>query len=304
MTSTELRDALFTAILAQQNDALIAVCNQNVAEIVEHFGEWAIVPVAVRSDREALQRYGHCLMILAKLFEANGMPQLMERIAGGGDNIIVRWRNAYTQAKALADGGNYEESSRLLVELRARMEGAQGPVVDNYRPKILGLLGWNAFYRGRRDEAVEMTNLALADCRRIDDFTGIRAYTENLQVLAVAVTAESSDEGSVRLRRIRASLARAQDLSDDARFDQSNDLLEAALADIKSAEAGSGLEYHGKALGLLGLNFFRMGDMDAAREHTTNALAECQRRADIDGERIYSENLQRIDKELTPATPP
>lgn len=296
VTSEQLRDALFSLILDQENDRLGTVCSAYAAQIEEFFGEWTQVPAELRAHPQAVQAYGHCLITLARLFEANGIPTLMERLTGGADNPITRWRNLFAKAQALAREGDYEASSALLNDLLPELKGAQGSAVDDYRTKVWGLLGSNAFYLGRRSEALELTTRALEDCRRCGDAAGVRAYTENLQVLSAAAAAESDDAASVRLCRIRAALARAQRLSDDARYDQSNDLLESVLADIEAGD-GPGCEYRGKALGLRGLNCFRLGDIAGARLHTASALAACQSRADGDGERVYALNLARIDKE-------
>ena len=295
-TPTELRDALFTAILQEDADRLMTLCNDYGGAIVEHFATWTKVPPEVRGHEQSMQAWAHCLMTLARLFEDNGVPDLMERLTGGADNPIVRWRDTFARASALAQAGDYEASSQLLANLSAEMKGAQGDIVDDYLPKAYGLLGTNAFHLGRHDEAVRFTRQALDDCRRSGDTAGVRAYTENLRVLAAAAAAASTDEASVRLCRIRASLARAQDLSDDARFDQSNDLLEEVLAEIAAAGDRPGREYRGKALGLLGLNCLRLGDSARARTHTTAALEDCRTRADGDGVRIYTANLAHLDR--------
>jgi len=296
MTPYELQHALFTAILQEDDETLCNLCSEHAAAIVEHFPAWKRVPAEVRDNPQAVKAWGHCLMTLATLFESEGIPDLMEHLTGGAENVIVRWQRAFAHAGALAQNAQYEASSRLLETMAGELEGAQGDIVDDYRPKVYGLLGTNAFHLHRDEDAQRLTQRALEECRRIGDASGVRAYTENLRVLAAAAATRSTDERSVRMLRIRASIARAQDLSDEARFDQSNDLLSDAIADIDAAGDGPGGEYAGKAYGLLGLNCLRLGDRERARIHTTKALDCCRARNDADGIRFYTVNLAHLDR--------
>ena len=295
MTPQELQQSLFNAILEGDGGTLNDLCNQYTAAIVEHFSNWTKAPPAIRANPQAVQAWGHCLMTLAQLFESAGIPDLMERLTGGADS--VRWRKTFTRANAVAQNGEYAASSQLLEALVRELDGAQGAIVDDYRSKAYGLLGTNAFRLGREDEARRLTSRALEECRRIGDASGVRTYIENLRVLAAAEATRSTDARTIRLLRIRASVARAQDLSDDARFDQSNDVLGTAIADIEAAGDGPGSEYAGKAYGLLGLNCLRLGDMVRARTHTTRALECCRSQNDADGIRIYTANLGHLDRQ-------
>jgi tetratricopeptide (TPR) repeat protein len=298
MTPEELQQSLFNAILQDDQQTVIDLCNAHADAIVENFPAWKKVPANVRANEQAVQAWGHCLMTLANLFESAGIPDLMESLTGGADNVITRWTRTVAHATALAKNGDYLASTELLAPVAAEMEGAQGNVVDDYRAKVYGLLGTNAFHLGRPEEARRLTTLALEECRRTNDAAGVRTYTENLRVLAVATMADSTEEHSARVRRIRAAIAQAQDLSDLARFDQSNDLLDTALADIRAAGNGPGSEYAGKAFGLLGLNFLRIGDAARAREHTVTALEHCRAKDDTDGIRIYTANLANLDRSV------
>ena len=296
MTPAQLQQALFTAILQGDNKTVADLCNAHVDAIIEYFPSWTKIPADVRNSERDVQAWAHCLMTLASLFESGGISELMDILTGGADGLITRWQRTFTNATALADSGDYSASTGLLLTLAAEMEGAQGNLVDDYRPKVYGLLGTNAFHLGRHDDARQFTTRALQECRRIGDAAGVRAYTENLRVLAVAARADSADDDSVRVRRVRSLIARAQDLSDDARFDQSNDLLDAALAEIKAAGDGPGSEYAGKAFGLLGLNCLRIGDAARARLHTMTALEYCRAQEDADGIRVYTANLAHLDQ--------
>lgn len=293
-TTEELRAALFTAILDEDDETLSNLCNGYTSAILESFGDWTRVPEDARENPAAIQAWGHCLMTLAKIFEDGGLPQLMERLTGGSDNPIIRWRNAFSHASQLRKAGELDASNEVLLRIIADMEGAQGPAVDDYRPKVYGMLGTNFFSSGNRHEALKYTQLALEECQRIGDAEGVRAYSENLRVLAAAASAESGDEASARLRRIRGTIARAQDLSDEARFDLSNSVLDEALADIDTAGETIGAEYRGKLYGLLGLNYFRLNDRSRARSYTEKALEACRAANDSEGVRVYTANLSFI----------
>jgi hypothetical protein len=295
-TSDELRNALFTAILQGDDNGLDALCKQYAGAVVDHFEEWKKVPAEIRADEQSTRAWVHCVMTIATLFEAHGIPTLMQQLSGGSDNLIERWRGTLARAIALSQNGDYDASNELLEPLRVELVGAQGDVVDEFRPKTFGTLGKNAFYLGRRQQAVNFMRMALDDCTRSGDAAGVRAYSENLRVLTAASAAESDDAASLRLLRIRALIARAQDLSDAARYDQSCDSLDQTLREIDAAGDGPGSEYRGKALGLLGLNRFRMGDRSKAREHTAAALEDCRTRSDADGVRAYSANLAYLEK--------
>lgn len=207
-TATELRDALFTAILSEDDNALRALCNGYADAVVEHFREWTTVPPEFRANQNAMNAWAHCLIGLATIFEAHGVPDLMQWLTGGADNVIVRWHNSFAHATERAHAGDYEASNQLLHDLLAQLEGAQGDVVDDYRPKVCGLLGTNAFRLGQYVEAVNFTTRALNECKRIGDGAGVRAYTENLRTLSVAAAAEATDAArSVCVAFARPSLA-------------------------------------------------------------------------------------------------
>ncbi|HKI00785.1 MAG TPA: hypothetical protein VKK31_02280 [Thermoanaerobaculia bacterium] len=293
-TSEELRAALFTAILDDDSETFLRFCTGYASAIIENFGDWTRVPEEARKDPEAVQAWGHCLMTLARIFADGGLPQLMERLTGGSDNPIIRWRNAFSRAGQLSQAGEYDASNEVLLRIAADMEGARGPAVDDYLPKVFGLLGSNFFRLGNPRQALEYTQLALEDCQRSGDAEGVRVYAENLRVLAAAASAESGEEASARLRRIRGGIARAQDLSDDARFDLSNSVLDEVLTEIGSADEATGAEYRGKIYGLLGLNHFRLNDSACARSYTERALEECDAASDSEGIRVYTANLSLL----------
>lgn len=52
--------------------------------------------------------------------------------------------------------------------------------------------------------------------------------------------------------------------------------------------------YRPKVLGMLGMAFFRIGDLSSAARRTREALEDCRRTNDAEGERIYVGNLEVI----------
>lgn len=96
------------------------------------------------------------------------------------------------------------------------------------------------------------------------------------------------------IARLRKEIGRAQDLSDDARYDESNDVLEAVLREMNALPAGSQESFRGKLYGLLGLNLFCLGRMTDAARYTELALKHCTDNGDEAGVRIYRANIAVI----------
>jgi hypothetical protein len=125
-------------------------------------------------------------------------------------------------------------------------------------------------------EARRFTALALADCQRIGDREGVRIYSENLNLLSNVGAAGAGGETAGDEARLRGLIAKAQDVSDEVRYESSNQLLFEVLAEMRHAEPSLTDAYRGKVYGLLGLNLFRLGDFEEARRYTELALEDCR----------------------------
>ncbi|GAA0531174.1 hypothetical protein GCM10011581_27960 [Saccharopolyspora subtropica] len=289
-----MRDQLFATYRRGDEPAFLRLCQQNADVVVRCFDEWAVVPEEIRHDQQAVGTWGRTLVAIAQVLAALGHPGPMRRILPTGpENPLHRWADAYRRAQQRSELGEFAASSERLRALLADMAGASGSAVDDLRAKILGLLGTNDLKQGRLADAIRYTEQALRQCEANGDAEGVRIYTENLDAALVAKAVEDRTPAAAQLVRAREAIAFAQHLSDTGRHQASNDVLDRLRGELDGDHAGA--RYLGKVHGLIGLNHFRLGDLAAARRHTERAIAECRRRADPVGVRIYTANLATID---------
>jgi hypothetical protein len=293
MTPEDLFSALRTAY-ADGDDARIgALANAHAAEILEHYGSWLHVPPEIRADPTAVQAWVQPLILIARMFDGAGFPELLAQLEGGADNLPRRWQSVLARAQQLVAAGQYAQAVPLVEALLPELEGASGPLVDDMRPKAYALLGQARFEQGAQDAGAAMMQKALDDARRADDESGVRSYRSNLRVMQAFAAAEAPGDASAQhLLAVRAAIAGAQALSDEADFAGSNERLLALLAD--SDLAGVRAEFQGKLWGLLGLNYCALQDVDRARHYTELALQACRQAGDLDGVRIYAANAQHL----------
>jgi tetratricopeptide (TPR) repeat protein len=295
MTPDALIAELRGAVKTNDGATFERLCNEHYADILEHLGSWLTVPEAIRSDAAAVERFVRVLSVLAESFQAAGYPQLMDKLTGSSDNPIPRWRNTRAAAQQRIAEGRFSQAIAILKELLHELDEASGSRVDDLRPKAYALLGQAHVGCGNFELGRHFTQLALDECRRLGDQEGVRIYTGQLRVIAGVAAGESSSDENEPSSVVRANIARAQRVSDEAEFADSNEILLKLLADKDRTEAVE--EYRGKIHGLLGLNFSRLGDRDQARSHTEQALEHCKRSDDAEGVRIYSANLEAIGKQ-------
>ena len=96
----------------------------------------------------------------------------------------------------------------------------------------------------------------------------------------------------------RARIASAQKLSDDALYGESNRMLEQIASELDEPGAADADTYRGKVFGLLGLNWFRLGDTTEAHRWTERAHEACERAGDDFGVTVYGANLSVIDRQV------
>jgi tetratricopeptide (TPR) repeat protein len=281
-----VRDALLAAVRRRDADELVGLLNRHAATILEHFQGWTKVPEEVRSDPEAVSSYARMLITVAEAFQSAGHPELLEWLTRGGEeNPVVRWQKALAQAQQLNEASRYPESNALLLRTLGEMRSSSGSAIDSLRPKVYGTLGANYFHLNDIEQATRYTELALQDCVRAGDREGVRTYSANFQTLVSANPHSAS-------AKIRRAITAAQGLSDALRHEESNAVLLEALGALGGE--GPAQAYRPKLEGLLGTNYFRLGDLHKAREHTERAVEGCKQAGDDEGVRIYSENLRVI----------
>jgi hypothetical protein len=295
MTPHELFAQIRDAFVNQDDERLTILCNANIEEIVENFRNWLRIPEELRSSRAAVEAWVQPLILIARMFEDAGYPDLIHQLSGGANNPIERWTSAFAKADQLVKAGRYDEAAVLLRPCMPEIQHASGSGVDEMRPKMYGLMGRVLFACGDTEEGKRFMQMALDDCRRVGDDEGVRVYTFNLRVMAASEVASSPEEQSGSLANARVTIAQAQELSDQAEFEKSNAML---LPLARPNMSGPLLEFQGKVWGLLGLNFYRLGDFLQAQRFTRMAFDHCKESEDGDGVRIYSANLEHIANKL------
>ena len=212
--------------------------------------------------------------------------------------MMPDWENTFVRAERLSRNGAHDAARDALTGLLAELSGAgDGPEVVDLRPMVAGLLGTNALAAGDVAEAQRWTAEALAGCEANGDVNGVRVYRETTDLLDAFALARSGTAGGARMIACRRAIAEAQDLADDGECERSTAVLSEVLAGLDEAGAR---RYRAKVLGQIGWNAVHTGDLEAARDYTEAALAECYKNKDDDGVRIYTANLEEIRRRSGP----
>ncbi|MBB5872749.1 hypothetical protein F4553_006183 [Allocatelliglobosispora scoriae] len=285
-----LRDMLINLYAMGARDQFVQLLEPQLETVDRAFRTWARVPEQIRDDQQAVNAWVQALSTIAQVMDQAGYPGPMAVLTGGSANPIEQWHRAYAEAQRLAAIGEFAAGTDLLTGVLAEMSQVSGTAVDDFAPKVHGLLGSNALHTGDYAVAVAHTEFALRMCAAIGDGEGVAIYSVNLDLARLAEGAVRDDPATLRLIDVRRRIATAQDLSDGTRFHASNDL----LWDLLAEDAPESVRHLAKIFGLIGLNLHRLGDTEGARQHTEAALAECRRTGDTDGVRIYSANLETI----------
>ncbi len=292
-------DALWAELFAAAshgNAALLAtLCAAHLDDIAARVDAWVRAPEWARRNALTLSRWANAMMAIAEQMNALGRPEMLDRIAGRGrDNPAVRARDTLAQAQQLAAAGERETSTSMLRAVIADMDGAAGPLVSDLRSKAFGTLAENALQDHDYAALREYTRRALDAAQEARDDDGVRTFTENLDIVS-AIEAYVREGGLTGdLLRCRQRIARAQQLSDETRYEASNEILREVDAELEARPDSDGCRYRAKVWGLMGLNWFRLKDIAKALSSTERALAECRRNGDRDGQRIYDVNLEVI----------
>ncbi|HET6533352.1 MAG TPA: hypothetical protein VFH03_22425 [Actinoplanes sp.] len=94
--------------------------------------------------------------------------------------------------------------------------------------------------------------------------------------------------------RWQQSIARARELNEAGDRDEAAALVESVLDGMRGTIGPAVTDLRPKAYGLLGLIRFDQGELAAARTWLTSALTDCRAAGDLDGVRIYTENLATL----------
>lgn len=274
---------LFAAMLAAheaKDDRFYRLCEQNAQWIEDNWAEWTRASPAdmarFRGDPAAMQRRGQFLLAIAQrldLIGHRGPMDIMRGVTGGSP--ISRFEQALSDARQHAERGDHRACRATLLAAVHRLDGLTG--ADHLLVTGHVELALCAARTGDLGSAAQHIRTAREHERKAGD----RYFSLTTRYFGAFTTHDDAEVVAVR-----GSIAHAQLLSDNGDFRASNTELESLLH-----RAG---DYLGKVHGLLGLNHHLLGDRIKAQEHTTLALAECERRSDAAGIAVYTANLVAI----------
>ena len=293
-----LLNSLIQAVDHSDQGRFTQLVEENTGQILQSFRDWARVPETIRANPSAVQRYGSALMVLAQYFEVRGNAALMEIIAGKTEeNPLVRWQNAAVQAEQLHHAGQYAQSNSILLPLLDEMKTATGGFITEYLPRVYGWLGSNTFHLGDLQAADMYTRQAIAACEPgcRAEITGI--YRDNLLSVQTAIAVRAQGSAASPEFLLRGQISRAQDLADGLRYQASIALL---LQAMETSDTALLQPYRPKIFGLLGSDYYFLGDLTRAKEYTAQALEASRENQDDQGIRVYQVNLEVISKKQNP----
>lgn len=298
MDIEKLRCQLFDAVSEDDRQLLAQLYVDHHQTIVAHFKAWAQVPAEIQNNAEAVHAWGTALHTVAQHLDVLGIPGPLAWLTDARrPHIANRWHRALERARLLGQANRFDEAYKILQWLLREMDGVQGELARELRPKVLGLLGSNRFGAGDFVAAIEWISRALSECQCLGDGDGVRIYRESLQTMNTLQLLRTDPAEGERLLRCRRVIVKAQDLSDRGHYQRGNDLLQEALHLIGDDEHSPLRDYRAKVLGQLGWNYFQLRDKSSARAYTEQALEVCRATGDEDGIRIYMVNRATIEKE-------
>ncbi|WP_156928281.1 hypothetical protein [Bradyrhizobium sp. th.b2] len=284
----QLQVILINSAFKNDRKLMGQLCQTFPRTITELFKTWMMVPEELREPPEQARAYVDALFQIAQLMNELGFEDPLQTLHSSDGNPISRWYDMINSSQAAAAQGNYEVSNRELEAVLTEMKGSRGNAIDSLRPKVLGMISANHFHDGQIDQAREKSRQALEACREVGDEEGVSVYQQNLQLLDGALT---EDDASI------AQIYRAQGLSDQGRYEASNAILNSVALDVATVMTC-------KAHGLLGANYFWLGDRAAAEHHTQKAVSFAQHIPDPDALRVYVYNLTRVKEPADSARSP
>lgn len=275
----DLQVVTINACFSDDVERLNSICRDYPRAIHEGFKDWTTIPESLRDDPAATNAYAEALTVIAATMRNLGHPDPLESLASEDDSPIARWNHSFARASQSAEEARYGESNELLQTLIDDLESCKGgSAIDDLLPKVLGMYGTNLFQLGLLDEARDYTRRARDRCRSIGDTEGVVCYDQNLAFLERAEGPSNAHSSKV---------ADAQGLSDLGRYHRSNAILQSIASDAPES-------LRCKIHGLMGANFYWLGDLEAAEHHHATAIELATSVDDVDAERIYRNNLEVV----------
>jgi hypothetical protein len=169
-----------------------ALAAGDVAE-AQRWNSQALAECEALDDRDGMRAYRENGELLDVLALSRAHPQEGAR--------VIACRRAIAQAQDFSDDGECERSTAILTAVLA---GLDRGLMQRYRAKVLGQLGWNAVRTGDLGTARRYTETALSECRTSGDEDGVRIYSANLAEI------ESLERGAQPAKAWRRVLGRRQ----------------------------------------------------------------------------------------------
>ena len=262
-----------------ENETWHALCYLHLSTIIEHFSEWKSHVACLRGDQAARSNGAQTLCAISRTLGLAGNPEIVNALVQDDDVVL-------TEAYRVYEAGMYADCVAMLLPIIAGLEAVGGTTADEWLGKMLGMAGNCCLWNREWANANEYTQRALKECERTQDEVGKSLYRANLRIIRCAV--EPSSTAAI----CRRLIAQAQQLSDSGWLEKSNAILVEVLGKLETTSELD--EYRPKVFGLLGMNFFRINDLQQAWHFTSLAIPESVRQGDAKATMIYTANLDVI----------
>ncbi|MBX9686789.1 MAG: tetratricopeptide repeat protein [Candidatus Obscuribacterales bacterium] len=179
----ELRKELFDCIDRNHLTEFETLCLENEGEILASFASWKKAPEEVQTDKQAMQKYAYCLMVVASHFQKQrNHSELMTMLTGIDDSEYSRkWQEQLGYCKSLMQEQlNFADAIPVLESCLELASGVSGAGVDKFLPLTLGFLGECYFQTGKMDRAAEYVDRAFQCTSMQGDYESSIAYLSNL----------------------------------------------------------------------------------------------------------------------------
>ncbi|MDB5289503.1 MAG: hypothetical protein JWL69_744, partial [Phycisphaerales bacterium] len=177
-----LREMLAAAVAAKDGDRLNQLATAHRDVIKHHFANWQRVPIAMREDQAAMQKYANFLIVIAQYFrDVFNDPSLLKLLTGDeADSPLAQWQNKLRQSDAYVNELRFDDARALLEKALADIQTLKtsGPV--SYHAVTEGKLAHCHFHAGDPLTARPYAEHALALSEEKGDEQGTAASLREL----------------------------------------------------------------------------------------------------------------------------
>jgi hypothetical protein len=179
------------AIVRQNGNDFVRLCQKHRSEIAGAFRSWQTVPEALRSEAARVQAYGQTLMAIAQYFaQAFGDRSLMESLKPPRDDrVLADWQATLEVVDTLKARGAYRDALKELDKLVAMTPSVTlVPEADDLLALAHGRQGEVHVLLGDLKEGRRYMEMALRAAARTGELSVVLLYFENLYELATVTT--------------------------------------------------------------------------------------------------------------------